>query len=115
MIDLRRLARAVHLDAAPRDHETWHVMGRASLHVVTGGDDGLVCDCEDFRVRGGLCKHALRILLARGDRAVIEQLRTLIPDPGRYPRKRRSEIDRRATTGGAGRVEGAAPEPRKAR
>ena len=89
-IDLRRLARAVHLDAAPRDHETWHVMGRASLHVVTAGDDGLfVCDCEDFRVRGGLCKHALRILLARGDRSVIERLRALIPNPRHFPAKRR--------------------------
>ena len=89
MIDLTRLARAVHLDTTPRDHETWHVMGRASLHVVTAGDDGLlVCDCEDFQIRGGLCKHALRVLLARGDRLVIERLRALIPDPGRYPAKR---------------------------
>ncbi len=89
MIDLARLARAIHLDATPRDHETWHVMGRVSFHVVAAGDDGLTCDCEDHRVRGGLCKHALRILLARGDRAVIERLRALIPDPGRYPAKRR--------------------------
>ena len=65
-------------------------MGRASLHVVTAaGDDGLSCDCTDNAVRGGLCKHILRVLLARGDRTVIERLRTLIPDPGRYSAKRR--------------------------
>ena len=88
-IDLRRLARGIHLDCTPRDHETWSVVGPTSFHVVAAGDDGLLCDCQDFAIRGGPCKHALRVLLARGDRVVIERLRALVPDPGRYPAKRR--------------------------
>ena len=87
-IDLTRLARAVHLDAVPRDDVTWQVTGADSFHVVSVGDSGLLCDCADFALRGGPCKHIIRVGLASGDREVIDALRLLIPNPQRYPPRR---------------------------
>ena len=87
-IDPIRLARAIHLDAGDRGGGVWHIMGSNNFHVVTDGDSGLICDCEDF-LRGNCCKHILRTLLGLGDPAVIEGLRKLIPNPQRFPAKRR--------------------------
>jgi hypothetical protein len=88
-IDPIRLARAVHLDAIRRDDVTWRVTGVDSFHVVTDGDTGLLCDCRDFAIRGGPCKHVIRIDLANGDREMISALRLLIPNPRRLPAQRR--------------------------
>ncbi len=69
----------------------WHVMSTHSLHGVHIADSRPVCDCVDYATRGVLCKHILRILLAAGDRSVIEELRKLIPNPKRYPAARKRQ------------------------
>lgn len=88
-IDLTRLARAVHLDAVRRDDVTWHVTGVDSFHVVSVGDSGLLCDCEDCLIRHATCKHLIAVGLAVGDRQVLQALRQLVSDPSRYPARKR--------------------------
>ena len=81
--------KAIHLDAVPRDDTTWRVTSADSFHLVSVGDSGLLCDCRDFAIRGGPCKHILRVGLANGDRTVIDALRLLIPSPQHLPAQRR--------------------------
>lgn len=80
---LLRLARAVHLDAQ-RTGGGWCVSGGAALHLVS--DDLTACDCADFVIRGGVCKHQLAARLASGDAETLRELRALIA----IPRQRRS-------------------------
>ena len=87
-LDPVRVSRAVHLDATPQDDTTWRVTSADSFHLVSVGDSGLLCDCRDFAIRGGPCKHILRVGLANGDREVISALRLLIPNPQRLPAQR---------------------------
>ena len=89
MIDLVRLCKAVYLNTARRDDKTWEVTSADSFHLVTVADSGLLCDCPDFAIRGGPCKHVIRVGLANGDTEVISALRRLIPDPARYPSRKR--------------------------
>ena len=99
---LARLARAVHLDARPLDAGRWLVTGGAAPHVVaeiesvTGCNTPVpgrvvreTCDCVDFRLRGGPCKHVLAVRLRRGDAEALDGLRELVPAP-RRPRTRRT-------------------------
>ena len=88
-LDPVRVCKAIHLDAISRDDVTWHVTGVDSFHFVSVGDSGLLCDCRDFAIRGGPCKHILRVGLANGDREVLSALRLLIPNPQRFPAQRR--------------------------
>ena len=87
-LDPVRVMKAIHLDATPQDDTTWRVTSADSFHVVSVGDSGLLCDCRDFAIRGGPCKHILRVALANGDREVIDSLRLLIPNPHRLPARR---------------------------
>ena len=89
MIDLLRLCRAVHLDALPRDDTTWEVTSADSFHLVSVGDSGLLCDCEDCLIRHATCKHQIAVGFAVGDRQVLQALRQLVPNPRRFPAKRR--------------------------
>jgi len=42
---------------------------------------GWTCNCIDFGVYGGGCKHLLRVRLARGDATVLRTLQLLVPYP----------------------------------
>jgi hypothetical protein len=78
---LDRLARAVHLDAARLATGVWRVSGGASAHEVSAG--ATTCDCADYGVRGGQCKHVLRVLLALGDPETLASLREIVTLPKR--------------------------------
>ena len=84
-LDLRRLARALYLTCEREGAGLYRVSGGAESHAVRLGDDP-PCDCADFAVRGGLCKHLLRARLARGDAKVIKALQLLVA----YPQTSRS-------------------------
>lgn len=79
--DPARLARAVHLDAVQLDDGSWKVTGGASEHDVNV--DASSCDCHDFTVRGGSCKHMLAVRLRSGDSEAVEALRGLVVAPRR--------------------------------
>lgn len=76
---LQRLARALYLDCQREGPGLYRVSGGAESHVVTLGDDSR-CDCTDFAVRGGPCKHLWRVRL-RCDAEVIAALQLLVPFP----------------------------------
>jgi hypothetical protein len=84
MIDLERLARAVHLDVEQIGNGAFMVSGGSRAHVVSKDS---MCDCEDARRRRGHCKHQLRVALATGDPEVLLALRRLIPLPSRQQRE----------------------------
>jgi hypothetical protein len=69
----------VHLDAERLEGGAWRVSGGASVHEVTA--DASACDCADFTVHGGLCKHILAVRLRSGDRDVVDGLRVLVAPP----------------------------------
>jgi SWIM zinc finger len=56
-----RLVRALSLKVVAVEVDLWRVDGGQSAHLV--GPAG--CDCRDHAVRGGPCKHALAVALAR--------------------------------------------------
>lgn len=79
-IDPARLARAVHLDAAPIDNgRRWQVTGETALHFVSA--DASWCDCADFAYRRATCKHRLAVSLHRGDPETLTALRDVVPRP----------------------------------
>ena len=75
--DLDRLARAVHLDAERLDTGAWRVTGGANVHEVNA--DATACDCTDYAVRGGSCKHLLAVKLRAGDSETLRKLRAIVP------------------------------------
>lgn len=80
MIDLARLARAIHLTPRPLMNGTsgWEVNG----HVVYPDADTARCDCADHRYRQVECAHLLAVRLADEiDQDLREALRGLIPAP----------------------------------
>lgn len=87
-LDPVRVSRAVHLDATPQDDTTGRVTSADSFHLVNIGDSGPLCDCRDFAIRGGPCKHVIAVGLANGDRQVLEALRRLVPNPQLLPARR---------------------------
>ena len=93
MIDLLRMLRAVHLDTQPQDGGVWQVTGPENSHLVTGEDSELVCDCRDFTIRGGSCKHILRVGLATGDSDTFKALRRLLPNPSWRSARHRTRHD----------------------
>jgi hypothetical protein len=87
-IDPRRLARAVHLDAERDGPAGWLVRGGAESHRVTFDGDRYDCGCRDRAIRGGGCKHILRVLLSEGHPVVVRVLRALV----RLPNPRRGAV-----------------------
>ncbi len=79
-IDPVRLARSLYLEVEREGPERYVVSGGAQAHVVELGEVTR-CDCRDFEMRGGPCKHQLRAKLARGDAEVLGVLRLLVPVP----------------------------------
>ena len=82
-IDLPRLARSLYLDCAEVEPGVYRITGGELAHRVRLGAEPH-CDCTDFAVRGGACKHILRVRLAQGDVGVLRTLQLLVP----YPRVR---------------------------
>ena len=83
--NLRRLARALFLDCKREGPGLYAVWGGARPHQVRLGKNNH-CDCVDFGMNGGFCKHIARALLARGDQRVVRALRLLVPYPGKRVR-----------------------------
>lgn len=77
-LDTSRLARAVHLEAERIGNGAWTVSGGAGLHHVVSAD-ATSCDCENYRLRGGPCKHALAVRLRLGDLGTLRPLRAIVP------------------------------------
>jgi hypothetical protein len=86
-VDLERLARGVHLDVTALGAGRFRVTGGATPHEVDARAG--VCDCADYTVRGGTCKHLASVRLRLGDPATLAALRGLVPYP-RRPRRRAS-------------------------
>lgn len=84
-ITRERLARAVYLHAEPLADGTWRVSGGAEPHAVNLAAG--TCDCADFTVRGGPCKHVAACRLRSGDPETLEALRAVVPMPRRARRK----------------------------
>ena len=61
-IDRTRLARAINLEARPRDGEC-------------------SCDCFDAQLHGDNCNHSLLVRLLGGDEEVVWALRKIVPKP----------------------------------
>ena len=89
-VDLRRLARAVHLAVHGTGPGRYQVSGGAEPHSVLKRADGWSCDCADFQFARGSCKHVLAVGLVSGDATLIESLRLLIP----YPQPHRKAVAR---------------------
>lgn len=75
----------MHLEAARTPDGPWLVTGGAADHLVTA--DGTSCDCTDYAMRGGPCKHMLAVRLRLGDAETLGALRSVIAPPSR-PRRR---------------------------
>lgn len=88
--DTARLARACHLDVERVTSGTWVVSGGARPHLVAA--DASSCDCTDFGVRGGPCKHILAVRLQAGDAETLRALRALVAAP--RPARRRADDQR---------------------
>ena len=86
MVDLTRLARAVHLDCERMTPETFRVSGGSADHVVAVANGEVRCDCYDAQYHGDGCKHALLVRLVAGDQSVVKALRQLIAPPRRLRR-----------------------------
>lgn len=86
-----RLARAVHLTAAPLGNGAWGVSGGAARHVVTGES----CDCADHAMHGGPCKHQLAVALEALDADVRAVLRQIVA----LPTRRRARTRTKTTAG----------------
>ena len=84
---LRRIARAVQLDAVRLENGEWLVTGGATPHRIRHG----ICSCYDslYVVHtdvGYRCKHQLKVALLEGDARAWALLRELVPAPRRQRR-----------------------------
>ena len=82
-IDSGRLAHAIYWDVKPVAPGRYLVSGGAAGHVVVVDGGRVICDCQDFAIRGDACKHALACRLHGGDPTVVKALRQLVPEPAR--------------------------------
>lgn len=80
LIDLRRLARAVHLDVRRLADHQYEVTGGSRRHLVDLGAS-IECDCPDRGYRHVVCSHLLAAMLAEGDRDCLRTLRVWVPRP----------------------------------
>ena len=88
-IDLVRLCKAVHLEVQPVAPDRYLITGGRDDHVVVIRDGRVICDCLDSQFTGDNCKHSLATRLHSGDPVVVKALRQLVPNPRRFPAKRR--------------------------
>lgn len=80
-IEIGRLRRALALKVAPAGRGSWLISGGAEPHHVTRAGDFYACDCVDFRLRGGTCKHiAASRLFDALDAELLAALRELVAD-----------------------------------
>jgi hypothetical protein len=64
LVDPARLERAKDLTVERRG-DAWLVAGKLRSHVVSA--DASSCDCRDYEIRGGACKHILAVRRERGE------------------------------------------------
>ena len=87
-IDPLKLMRAVWLtvDLTGLGHTAW-VSGSPSgrRHFCDWQRES--CDCQDFQLHGGFCKHLLAVGLRMGEPEILRRLRLLVPNPDRRPRQ----------------------------
>jgi len=86
-MDLRRLERALFL-TAERAGDGWLVSGGTHSWLV---NDATGCPCPDKAIRGGPCKHELRVELAMLAPALLAGLRALVGDT-QVPTRPRSRV-----------------------
>ena len=110
--NLRRLARAIHLECEREGPDVYRVSGGAEPHTVIVHDQGQgwTCNCIDYGVNGGICKHMIRVRLARGDEQVLRTLQLLVP----YPSQRRDRTEPASRRPRSGRRWPRSNEPRDA-
>ncbi len=94
VVEPGRLRRAVHLNAAPMDVDSWLVSDGSQDHTVNVVDGTCVCDCFDFRIHGDGCKHSLLVRLLGGDEAVVRALREIVPNSPGTQKKARDPVGR---------------------
>lgn len=80
-MDAARVQRAVHLTVDDAGEGLYLVSGGAAAHVVNL--EAGTCDCTDFAVHGGPCKHLVACRLVTGDREALAMLREIVPLPKR--------------------------------
>ena len=81
VIETRRLARAVSLEAVLLGSGRYRVTGGSTSHEVDLERDwGAQCDCPDYVWRGNVCKQVLAARLHEGDPGVIRALRVLVSE-----------------------------------
>lgn len=86
-IDLLKLMRAVHLTAEPTGlGDTFWVSGGERRHFVHYREES--CDCADFQLHGGLCKHLLCAGLYMGEGTILRRLRYIVPNPDKRAYRR---------------------------
>jgi len=104
MIEKARLARALYLTARRTASGRYTVTGGMAPHEVTVDGERLTCGCADASLRAGVeCKHALAVLLRRGNLDVLAALRELVP----MPKRRRPRAGTKTTESRRCRREGA--------
>ena len=81
MIDLTRLARAVHLSVQPVAPGRFLVSGGADDHMVDVSGGLVRCGCRDAQIHGDGCKHGLAVRLNSGDPEVVRAMRQLVARP----------------------------------
>ena len=80
-IDLKRLAKAVHLDVERAGESRYLVFSFGHSYVVELKSEE-PCHCADYAIRGVPCAHILACRMLEGDVEVLRSLRALIPYPG---------------------------------
>ena len=81
-IDLKRLARAIHLDVERLADHRYRVTGGAEPHIVDLRR-ARECDCRDAEIqREYACQHLMATMLYEGDRDCLRSLRYWVPRPG---------------------------------
>ena len=87
IVDPRRLARAIHLDAVQVAPGRWIITGGRARHVVATDSSSARCECHDATMRRAVCKHRLAVALHRLPAPVRAALRLLVPRPRRARRR----------------------------
>ena len=74
-----RIARAaglVHADAVSRLGPIWIVRSQTTpgmIYCVIPVNDQLTCECQDYRQRGGPCKHVFSVVITQAAERVSEE------------------------------------------
>ena len=79
-INLKRLAKAVHLDVERAGESRYLVFSFGHSYIVDLKSDE-PCHCADYAIRGVVCAHILACRMLEGDVEVLRSLRAITPLP----------------------------------